>query len=80
MKNKYFLRPEGDKIFMCCGKAKCPSVSFEGGNIIIRDDHDNAVTIKPEEALLLTQASKDIIESVSGPMGPEGEEGQREGS
>jgi hypothetical protein len=80
MKNNYFLRPEGDKIFMCCGKAKCPSVSFEGGNIIIKDDHNNSVAVKPEEALLITQASKDIMEIALGPTGPEGEEGQDEDS
>ena len=66
MKNKYYLREEGDQIFLCCGKAKCPSVAFQGDEIIIRDDFGNAAHMKLEEALLLSEAAKKISETESG--------------
>jgi hypothetical protein len=57
MKNNYYLRPEGNKIFMCCGKAKCPSVSLnEEGLVQIEDDYGNLVKMKKEEAALLKDA------------------------
>jgi|TARA_B110000483_G_C18164361_1_gene530589 hypothetical protein len=57
MKNKYYLREEGNKIFMCCGKAGCPSVeSIPDGSIKISDDHGNSVQMKVEEAELIKAA------------------------
>ena len=63
MNNNYYLRPEGNKIFMCCGKAKCPSVSFdEEGFIQIEDDYGNSVKMKKEEAALLKDAVAQLSE------------------
>ena len=62
MNNKYYLREEGNQIFMCCGKAKCPSVAIQGEEIIIRDDHGNVAHMKLEEALLLSEAAEKISE------------------
>jgi len=57
MKNNYFLREEGNKIFMCCGKAGCPSVSInDEGLVEISDDYGNSVKMKKEEANLMGQA------------------------
>ena len=57
MKNKYSLREEGNKIFMCCGKAGCPSVeSIPDGLIKISDDYGNSVKMKAEEAELIKAA------------------------
>ena len=58
MNNKeYFLRSEGNKVFMCCGKAKCPSVSVgKKGMIEISDDFGNTVKMHKGEAKLLTEA------------------------
>jgi hypothetical protein len=57
MKDKYYLREEGNKIFMCCGKANCPSVSFnEEGLVQISDDYGNTVKMKKQEAELLEDA------------------------
>ena len=66
MNNKYYLREEGNQIFMCCGKAKCPSVAIQGEEIIIRDDHGNVAHMKLEEALLLSEAAEKISEMPRG--------------
>jgi len=64
MKDQYYLRPEGNKIFMCCGKANCPNVEIsEAGNIDISDDYGNKVTMKPEEARLISEAVKRLEEN-----------------
>jgi hypothetical protein len=57
MKNEYYLRHDNNKIFMCCGKAGCPSVSVnEEGLVEISDDHGNTVKMKKEEASLIKEA------------------------
>ena len=57
MKNKFYLREEGNRIFMCCGKANCPSVEInEEGLVEIKDDYGNSVKMKKEEAALLKDA------------------------
>jgi hypothetical protein len=61
MKDQYYLRPEGNKIFMCCGKQKCPNVEIiEDDMIQISDDYGNSVKMKKEEAGLLSQAVKQL--------------------
>ncbi len=61
MKNEYYLRPEGNKIFMCCGKANCPNVEIStDGDINISDDFGNQVKMKPEEASLISEAVKQL--------------------
>ena len=57
MKNKFYLREEGNRIFMCCGKANCPSVEInKEGLVEIKDDYGNSVKMKKEEAALLKDA------------------------
>jgi len=57
MKKDYYLRPEGNKIFMCCGKANCPSVEINSEGLIeIKDDYGNSVKMKKEEASLIHDA------------------------
>lgn len=57
MKNEFYLREEGNRIFMCCGKANCPSVEVDGDGLIkIKDDYGNSVKMKKEEASLLKDA------------------------
>lgn len=64
MKNEYYLRPEGNKIFMCCGKANCPNVEMStDGNISISDDYGNKVVMKKEEASLISEAINDLEKS-----------------
>lgn len=61
MKNNYYLRPEGNKIFMCCGKANCPSVEInDEGLVEIKDDYGNSVKMKKEEAQLIEKAVLDL--------------------
>ncbi len=61
MKKDYYLRPEGNKIFMCCGKANCPSVEInDEGLIQIKDDYGNSVKMKKEEAALIEKAVIDL--------------------
>ena len=69
MKEKYYLRNENNKIFMCCGKAGCPSVSVnEEGLVEISDDHGNTVKMKKEEATMIKEAVSqlplDLLESM----------------
>jgi hypothetical protein len=66
MKNNYYLRPEGNKIFMCCGKAKCPSVSVEEGMIKIEDDFGGFVKMKKEEAELIKSAVENLTDNEKG--------------
>ena len=57
MKDNYYLRPEGNKIFMCCGKQKCPNVEITDEELVqISDDYGNSVKMKKEEAELITAA------------------------
>ena len=57
MKEQYYLRPEGNKIFMCCGKQRCPNVEIiEDEMVQISDDYGNSVKMTKGEASLLTQA------------------------
>jgi len=61
MKKDYYLRPEGNKIFMCCGKANCPSVEINGEGLIeIKDDYGNSVKMKKEEAALIEGAVEEL--------------------
>lgn len=61
MKKDYYLRPEGNKIFMCCGKANCPSVEINSEGLIeIKDDYGNSVKMKKEEAALIEKAVLDL--------------------
>ena len=57
MNDKFYLREEGNRIFMCCGKANCPSVEVDKDGLIkIKDDYGNSVKMKKEEAALLKDA------------------------
>ena len=72
MKDEYYLRPEGHKIFMCCGKARCPSVQVDDeGLIAIEDDYGNSVKMKKEEALLLSGAVNKLSHVKVGATGEE---------
>ena len=57
MKNNYYLRTEGKEVFMCCGKANCPSVKKSVDSYIeISDDFGNKIKVKKEEASLISEA------------------------
>lgn len=61
--NKHFLREEGNRIFLCCGKAGCPSAEVDSeGMIVIKDDYGNSVKMKKAEAELLPKAIKKLNE------------------
>lgn len=61
MKDNYFLRQEGSKIFMCCGKAGCPSVEINGEGLIeISDDYGNKVKMNKSEANLIAGAVEQL--------------------
>ena len=65
--SNYYLRQEGNRIFMCCGKAGCPSARVDEKDdkyIIIDDDGGNSIRIKKEEAHLLDQAIEQLIPRV----------------
>lgn len=64
MKNNYQLREEGNKIFMCCGKAGCPSVeAVEDDLVKISDDFGNSVKMKLAEAELIKSAVDKLIKN-----------------
>ena len=57
MSNSYSIRLEGNKVFMCCGKAGCPSVEIDQEGLVnISDDFGGCVKMKPEEAELIKGA------------------------
>jgi len=57
MSNNYSLRMEGGKVFMCCGKAGCPSVEIDQDGLVnIADDFGSSVKMKIEEAELIKSA------------------------
>lgn len=59
--SNYFLRQDGPKIFMCCGKAGCPSVEFNSeGMVEINDDYGNKVKMNKEEAALIAGAVEQL--------------------
>ena len=55
------LRREGNVVFMCCGKAGCPSVEFNPEGLIeIKDDHGNTVKMEENQARLIAKAVKEL--------------------
>ena len=61
MSNNYSLRMEGGKVFMCCGKAGCPSVELnDEGLVQIADDFGNTVKMNKEEAALIAGAVEQL--------------------
>ena len=64
------LRIENNMVFMCCGKAKCPSIqktkdqNKDGENMyIVKDDFGGEVMLSESQAMLLSEATskaKDI--------------------
>ena len=58
------LRIEKDSVFMCCGKAKCPSIrktkaKNEEGEVLftIKDDFGGEVVLSESQALLVSEAT-----------------------
>ncbi len=67
MTDKYYLRSEGSAIFLCCGKAGCPSLSpTKDGMVSIKDDNGNEVKLKVEEAEMLGKAVEALTENPEG--------------
>lgn len=63
MSNNHYLRRESGQIFLCCGKAGCPSVQVnEEGFVEIKDDFGNTVKMSRSEADLLPEAVEALNE------------------
>ena len=61
--NKHYIRMEGKKAFLCCGKSGCPSVAKgDDGLIEITDDYGNTVKMKVEEADMIHLAVAHVID------------------
>ena len=66
------LRIENNAVFMCCGKARCPSIkrtkaqNKDGEDMyIVKDDFGGEVVLSESQALLLSEATskaKEIAE------------------
>ncbi len=55
--NKIEYRINKEKIFLCCGKARCPSVSKgEDGMILITDDFGGMVKMPHDQANMINGA------------------------
>jgi hypothetical protein len=67
MKNDYYLRTEGERVFMCCGKAKCPSVRVDesSNKVFIEDDFNNTSEMSIAEGMLLSEAVQQAIKNSS---------------
>lgn len=63
MKNNHYLRTEGERVFMCCGKAKCPSVRVDKSldRVFIEDDFNNTSEMSISEGILLSDAVKKAL-------------------
>jgi len=48
------------KIRLCCGGKGCPTIEKRDKNVIITDDYGNKVTIKYDEAKLISKALKEL--------------------
>jgi hypothetical protein len=46
----------------CCGGKACPIIKFDGKNVIIIDDVGNRSWITVEQALMLSDTVKQLIE------------------
>jgi|TARA_B110000305_G_C19337914_1_gene587564 hypothetical protein len=58
------LRIENNNVFMCCGKAKCPSIkktkneNEDGESMyLIKDDFGGQVSLSESQALLISEAA-----------------------
>ncbi len=64
--NKYYVRTEAGKAFLCCGKAGCPSVSTDtNGDVVITDDYGSSVKMKQEEAELIHVALAHVTDDMN---------------
>jgi len=51
---------------LCCGRGKCPELSFhKDGDIIIKDDSGFVVRMAPDQAELIPQAIKELKDALS---------------
>jgi len=47
-------------IQLCCGSKRCPTLTLEGNNVRITDDHGKSVSIEVGQAKLIGKALKDL--------------------
>lgn len=50
------LRQEGNKLLLCCGSKRCPSLEIVDNNVILTDDDKNSVKLTVEQASLINEA------------------------
>jgi hypothetical protein len=52
------FRMKDGRLFLCCGKARCPSISKKDDMIFITDDFGGKVKIPHDQAKLIDKALK----------------------
>lgn len=53
------IRFENGRVFLCCGKTKCPSIAKEEGStdsFIIKDDYEGSVKLTKEQLEAVSEA------------------------
>ena len=59
------IRETENSVRLCCNGKGCPIVEDLGnGNVKITDDHGNSITVKKEEANLISDGVKTLGESL----------------
>lgn len=64
---KYMKKFEkGIKFLMCCGVQGCPSIKYDGTNVLIKDDYGNKVQLSVREwNYLVEKIQKGVLSSIS---------------
>jgi len=51
---------------LCCGRGKCPELSFhKDGDVLIKDDDGFCVRINPDQAKLIPQAMEELLDNLN---------------
>lgn len=56
MKNQLKHDEVNQSVILCCGSKRCPVVSVDGENIMIKDDFGQIVTMSKQQAGMISEA------------------------
>jgi hypothetical protein len=56
------MKIENNTVRLCCGGKGCPVVDVKGNKVIITDDYNNTIEISQEQAGMIKDAVKLLVE------------------
>ena len=56
------MKIENNTVRLCCGGKGCPVVDVKDNKVIITDDHNNSIEISQEQAGLINEAVKLLVD------------------